>query len=73
MTNKRRMNDEYNHAHWKIFDDVKLYLEILLKGSPLDNSFRVCLDGGFRRGRDVIVYSHFLNYGHYKMIFRKFN
>jgi len=39
MTNKRRMNDEYNHAHWKIFDHVKLYLEILLKGSHLENLF----------------------------------
>lgn len=32
MTNKRRMNDEYNHAHWKIFDHVKLYVWVFFEG-----------------------------------------
>jgi len=31
----------------------------------------VCLDGGFRRGREGRVYFSFLNYGHYEMFFKK--
>jgi len=30
---------------------------------------RVCLDGGFRRGRERRTYFSFLNYGYYKMSF----
>jgi len=33
----------------------------------------VCLDGGFRRRRKGRVYFSFLNYGDYKIIFRKMN
>jgi len=34
-------------------------------------SLGVCLDGGFRRGREGRVYFSFLNYGHYEMFFKK--
>jgi len=33
-------------------------------------SLRVCLDGGFRRGREGRIYFSFLNYGHYEMFFK---
>jgi len=32
----------------------------------------VCLDGGFKRGNDMKVYFSYLNYRHYKMIFRNY-
>jgi len=37
----------------------------------MHNSLRVCLDGGFKMGREGRVYILFLNYGHYKMFFKK--
>jgi len=40
------------------------------KSISLQNQ-RVCLDEGFRRGREGRVYFSFLNYGHYKMFFKK--
>jgi len=30
----------------------------------------VCLDGGFRRGREERIYISFLNYGLYKIFFK---
>jgi len=35
---------------------------------PANYSLRVCLDGGFRRGREGKVYFSFLNYGHFLKI-----
>jgi len=34
-------------------------------------TLRVCLDGKFKRGREGRVHFLFLNYGHYKMFFKK--
>jgi len=45
----------------------------MCRSDYLLNKLRVCLDGGFRRGREERAYFSFLNYGHYKMIFRKLN
>jgi len=42
----------------------------MLSSSYLD-SLRVCLDEGFRRGREGRVYFSILNYGHYEMFYKK--
>jgi len=53
---------------------VKSAIEVgFLEFKTLIFTRRVCLDGGFKRGREGRAYFSFLNYGHYKMIFRKLN
>jgi len=46
-----------------------LLLGFIFSNESFGLGLRVCLDGGFRRGREGRVYLSFLNYGHYEMFF----
>jgi len=78
MIHNRENRFSIHRCVWDIHVTYLYFLTIILVKHPISSTEhlslflqKMCLDGGFRRGKEGRVHFSFLNYRHYEMSFKK--